>query len=637
MSSETQNNKKTPVSLKDIPGIQFAKILLSDKLVSQAQVEKAIRVQLKLGNNRLISAIFIELGIITQDDHRRIIRKHGREFRLGELAVELGYVNLEQLNKALAAMKTMRGKRMGEIMQELGFINERQLAQMLSEQLTLPLQHIELDMIDNALLKQFSLRFLHNNLIIPYHESETVVSIICVDPLNDTAIREIGQKTNKQTVVSIGIQSILESLFSKLETRNKQAGKSASSEQGDHIVEIVDGILLSAIRDYASDIHIEPLEANVRIRFRMDGVLIHKMDLPSEMAHRVVARIKVLSEMDIADSRRHQDGRMAQVVHGISVDFRVSTYVTTFGENLVMRLLRRDGGIKSIDQINMNAGLLQRFKHEVLDVPTGVILITGPTGSGKTTTLYSAIDYLNRPSTKIITLEDPVEYVVDGIMQCSVDIKAGRNFEDSLKAIVRQDPDIIVLGEIRDQMSAQVAVQAALTGHKVLTTFHTEDSIGGLLRLMNMGIESFLISSTVVSILAQRLIRKICPDCRQAYMPNRRIAKLIGMDDEILKNHTFYRGTGCGTCYGTGYHGRTTLHELLILNEEVREAILEEKTSHEIRQISCESTDLLSLMEDGLYKVIHDMTTVEEVYRIAPRSLSNRSVSEVCRLMGDEI
>jgi len=634
MTSGAEKKPKTTISLGDIPGIKFAEILLNNKLLSQSDIKKAIRVQQKLGNNRLLSAIFIELNMISEDEHRRIIRKHGRSFRLGELVVELGYVSLEQLDKALNSMKKMPGKRMGEIMLSLEFINERQLAQALSEQLSLPLQHIELDMIDKPLLSQFSLRFLRNNLIIPYHESETKVSVICADPLNEAAIREIGQKRNKQAVVTIGIQSMLESLFSKLEARNKQTG---GGEQGDHIVEIVDGILLSAIRDCASDIHIEPLEENVRIRFRMDGVLIHKMDLPNEMAHRVVARIKVLSEMDIADSRRHQDGRMAQTVHGMEVDFRVSTYVTTFGENLVMRILRRDGGIKSIDKINMNSGLLERFKHEVLDVPTGVVLITGPTGSGKTTTLYSAIDYLNRPSTKIITLEDPVEYVVDGIMQCSVDVKAGRNFEDSLKAIVRQDPDIIVLGEVRDQMSAQVAVQAALTGHKVLTTFHTEDSIGGLLRLMNMGIESFLISSTVVSILAQRLIRTICPDCRQAYMPNKRIAKLIGLDDETLKHHTFYRGTGCGTCYGTGYHGRTTLHELLILNEEVREAILEEKTSHEIRQISCDSTNLLSLMEDGLYKVIHDMTTVEEVYRIAPRSLSHRSVSEICRLMGDEI
>jgi len=634
VTSKTSNKTKPAILQHDIPGMQCAKLLLADGMISESKLEKAVRVQQKLGGNRLLSAILIELSIISEDEHRRIIRKHGRKFRLGELVVELGYVSLEQLDQALEAMKSMPGKRMGEILQKLEFLNERQLAQALSEQLSLSLQHLEIDMIDKNLLNQFSLRFLKNNLLIPYDESASKVSIICADPLNERAIQEIESKIGRKSVVSIGIPSMLESLFSKLEARKQQA---ASGEQNDHIVEIVDGILLSAIRDFASDIHIEPLENNTRIRFRMDGVLIHKMDLPSEMSHRVIARIKVLSEMDIADTRKHQDGRMSDVVHGIGVDFRVSTYVTTFGENLVMRILRRDGGVRPLEKINMNSGLLERFKHEVLDVPTGVVLITGPTGSGKTTTLYSAIDYLNRPSTKIITLEDPVEYVVDGIMQCSVDVKAGRNFEDSLKAIVRQDPDIIVLGEVRDQMSAQVAVQAALTGHKVLTTFHTEDSIGGLLRLMNMGIESFLISSTVVSILAQRLIRTICPDCRQAYMPNKRIAKLIGLDDETLKNHTFYRGTGCGTCYGTGYHGRTTLHELLILNEEVREAILEEKTSHEIRQISCDSTDLLSLMEDGLYKVIHDKTTVEEVYRIAPRSLSNRTVTEICRLMGDEI
>jgi len=340
--------------------------------------------------------------------------------------------------------------------------------------------------------------------------------------------------------------------------------------------------------------------------------------------------------MDIADNRRHQDGRFRRDISNTEVDFRISTYVTIYGENLVMRILRSSGGRKHIEQIDMDRALLERFKHEALDVPTGVILITGPTGSGKTTTLYAAIDYLNRPTSKIITVEDPVEYIIPGIIQCSVDPAAGRSFDDSLKAVVRQDPDIIVMGEVRDKKSAQVAVQAALTGHKVLTTFHTEDSIGGLLRLIDMGIETFLVSSTVVSILAQRLIRTVCPDCRQAYMPNRRIANLIGIDDETLRNHTFYRGTGCGTCYGTGYHGRTALHELLVLNEDVREAILERKTSHEVRQISCESTNLLSLMEDGMYKVLQGYTTPEEVYRIAPRSPSNRSVEEIFQLMGHE-
>jgi len=327
---------------------------------------------------------------------------------------------------------------------------------------------------------------------------------------------------------------------------------------------------------------------------------------------------------------------MYREIGHVHVDFRVSTYVTLYGENLVMRILRRDGGLKSLEQLQMNKAMLNRFKHEALDVPTGVIIITGPTGSGKTTTLYAGVDYLNQPNTKIITLEDPVEFAIDGIMQCSVDVKAGRDFPASLKAVMRQDPDIIVLGEIRDKLSAEVSVQAALTGHKVLTTFHTEDTIGGLLRLIDMGIETFLISSTVVSILAQRLARTICPDCRQAYLPDPRIARMIGLDKETLSNHTFHRGVGCASCNGTGYFGRTALFELLVLNDPVREAILERKTSHEVRDISCDTTKLLSLMENGMYKVMGGLTTVEEVYRITPRSNSNRTVSEVVRLIEED-
>jgi len=631
-------SKNHPLETPDIegftqlPGARFAQLLFNDKIISLAQLRKTIRIQEKLGENKLLSAIMIETGQIDEDEHRRLIRKHGRSFRMGELICELGYLSLQNLKQAEKAMLRMSGKRMGEVLIELDFIHDRQLAQALSEQLNMPLIHIDIEMINQNLAKQFSQSFLTSNLSIPYDESTLKVSIVTADPLNEHAIAEIEQKTGKQAMVSIAATSAIHNLLKKL-FANKQGGNTKVKDQ---VSEVVDGILLAAIRDYASDIHLEPMVNSMRIRFRMDGVLIYKMDLPVELSSRVIARMKVLASMDISDCRRHQDGRITRQISDVDVDFRVSTYVTLFGENLVMRVLRRDGGLKSIEQIRMSRGLLDRFKHDALDVPTGVILITGPTGSGKTTTLYAAIDYLNRPTTKIITLEDPVEYVVDGIMQCSVDKKAGRSFDDSLKAVVRQDPDIIVLGEIRDKNSAQVAVQAALTGHKVLTTFHTEDSIGGLLRLIDMGVETFLISSTVVSILAQRLIRTICPDCRQAYMPNQRIANLIGMDRETLKNHTFYRGTGCGTCYGTGYHGRTALHELLILNEPVREAIINQRPSHEVRKISCETTDLLSLMEDGLYKVLLGYTTPEEVYRIAPRSHSNRSVQDILRLMGEE-
>ncbi|MES0371647.1 MAG: GspE/PulE family protein, partial [Mariprofundaceae bacterium] len=629
----SKKQKRAIKGLESYPGGKFAQILLNETDIPLSYIVKAIKIQQKLGNNKILSAILIELGLISEGEERRLIRKHGREFRFGELACELGYITLDQLRQAEIAIPANPGLRMGELIIKLGFMDERQLAQALSEQLSLPLMHIDIDMIDRTVITKFSRSFMQTNLIIPFDEGTTKISVVTADPLNEHAINEIETTTGKTAVIAIAARDTITLLLNKL---TKAAG-AQKTEQTDQIADIVDSILLSAVRDHASDIHIEPLIDLVRIRFRLDGVLIHKMDLPVELAKRVTARIKVLAEMDIADNRRHQDGRISSEINGIDIDFRASTYVTLHGENLVLRILRRDGGLKTIEQIKMSHGVLERFKHDALDVPTGVIIVTGPTGSGKTTTLYAAIDYLNRPSTKIITVEDPVEYVIEGIMQCSVDKKAGRSFDDSLKAIVRQDPDIIVLGEVRDKNTAQVAVQAALTGHKVLTTFHTEDSIGGLLRLLDMGIDTFMISSTVVSILAQRLIRTICPDCRQAYMPNKRIASLIGLDSETMKNHTFYRGTGCGSCHGTGYHGRTTLHELLILNEPVREAIIARKSSHDIRKISCESTDLLSLMEDGLYQVLKGETTVEEVYRIAPRSVSHRSVEEIVRLMGDNL
>jgi len=616
--------------LDDSPGGVIARLLLQEGIINERQLDKAVRVQKRLGSNKLLSAILLDLNLISEDDHRRILRKHGKSFCFGDLQCEMGHVTLEQLNETESVMRRYPGKRIGEIMLEQGYINERELAQALSDQLNLPLMYVDLDMVNLSLVGKFSLSFLKKNIIIPYEESEKTVSVITADPLNVEAIREIEHCTEKKADIAIGIRSVLENLLNRV----AHGGNNGTLEDNrNNVPDVVDAIFLAALRNRASDIHIEPLSDHVRIRLRMDGVLVHHTDMSSELASRVISSIKVMAEMDIADSRRHQDGRMVQEVGHVLVDFRVSTYVTLYGENLVMRILRRDGGLKTLEQLQMSKPMLDRFKHEALDVPTGVIIVTGPTGSGKTTTLYAGVDYLNHPNTKIITLEDPVEFAIDGIMQCSVDKKAGRDFDTSLKAVMRQDPDIIVLGEIRDRTSADVSVQAALTGHKVLTTFHTEDSIGGLLRLIDMGIETFLISSTVVSILAQRLARTICPDCKQAYLPDPRIARMIGLDQEILNHHTFYRGIGCATCNGTGYFGRTGLHELLVLNDPVREAILKHKTSHEVRDISCKTTKLLSLMENGMYKVIKGMTTVEEVYRITPRSPTRHTVSEVIELM----
>ena len=276
--------------------------------------------------------------------------------------------------------------------------------------------------------------------------------------------------------------------------------------------------------------------------------------------------------------------------------------------------------------------MLERFQEDVLDLPTGVVLITGPTGSGKTTTLYSGLDYCNDVSCKIITAEDPVEFTIDGIVQCSINTKVGRTFEYTLREIVRQDPDIIVMGEIRDKTTAAVAIQAALTGHKVYSTFHTEDTIGGLLRLIDMDIETFLISSTVISVLAQRLLRKICLKCCEPYIPNHKEINALGLTMNEVREYDYQKGRGCKHCSYTGYRGRVGAYELLILNEPVKEAILHKKTAHEIREISVETTQLIGMREDAVAKVIHGITTFEEVLKHTPRTFSMRSLQQILNL-----
>ena len=279
--------------------------------------------------------------------------------------------------------------------------------------------------------------------------------------------------------------------------------------------------------------------------------------------------------------------------------------------------------------------MLKRFKEEALYLPSGVILITGPTGSGKTTTVYSCINHINNPSTSIITAEDPVEYIIEGISQCSINPRINLTFEETLRHIVRQDPDVIVIGEIRDQFSAEIAVQAALTGHKVITTFHTEDSIGGLIRLLNMNIEGFLISSTVISVMAQRLLRRICPSCEEPYQPNLEVLNRIGYQPNDAFGANFRKGKGCKKCQFTGYKGRIGVYELLVLDESVRDAIIGRKTSHEIRMISLENTGIVTLLEDGIFKASLGLTTIDEVLRCLPKLNKPRQLIELRRLLGE--
>jgi len=389
-----------------------------------------------------------------------------------------------------------------------------------------------------------------------------------------------------------------------------------------------------AIADGVSDIHLEPLKDKLRVRMRQDGVLIPREDLPRDILRPLVSRLKVMAGADIAERRRHQDGRIIFEHGSNKIDLRVSFYGTVFGEKTVLRLLNNRSRLLDVSEIGMTPRTLENFRENVLDNPSGVVLVTGPTGSGKTTTLYGSINYLNNPNTSIITAEDPVEYVIEGINQCSINTKIGVTYEETLRHIVRQDPDVIVIGEIRDKFSADTAIQAALTGHKVLTTFHTEDSIGGLLRLLHMDIEAFLISSTVVCVVAQRLLRRVCTRCGEDHELTPDEIRRLGYNPADVRRLTFQRGSGCPECNFLGYRGRVGVFEVLVLDEQVRDALINRKTSFEIRRICNQSTGMVSLLEDGIVKASQGHTSFEEILRTLPRLGKPRPLPELHRLLG---
>jgi type IV pilus assembly protein PilB len=389
-------------------------------------------------------------------------------------------------------------------------------------------------------------------------------------------------------------------------------------EAGEGAVKIVDHILSQAVDLGASDLHIEPLENKVRARVRVDGVLRHLTDLPGDFAPRILSRVKVLAQMDIAERRLHQDGRFFVEADGREVDIRVSSYASVFGETLVLRLLDRRKGLMPLEALGFEARILGLLQEVVLRASSGMVLITGPTGSGKTTTMYSFVDFTRDDSLKIISCENPVEYVLDGTTQCSVHEKTGPTFADSLKAIVRQDPDIIVVGEIRDKTTAELATESALTGHKVFSTFHTEDGVATVVRLLEMKVEPFLVASTLTCIIAQRLVRRTCEHCRKPAEASKRDMRFLGLDRDYLKGVSLLEGAGCPKCGGTGYIGRTGIHEVLLLEDDFRDAVLHRASSKDLRSIAKTIPGFLTLEEDGLLKVATGKTTLSEIADNAP-------------------
>ena len=607
--------------------------LLKNGYLVEKQIEYARRIQSKLEASRPLLQVVKELKFITDDQIKEALRKHSVSIRIGELLVELGYIDAADLKTAIRIQTRENYKRkLGEILVERSLVDEQVLAEVLSLQLGIAFVEPKWDSIDHKLFTRVPLKWYETHHLLPIRAEDMAVIVAFVDPLDQNELQAARQVFGENIRPAITCKSAIQEVVAKAQRREMKKQVSVMDEN--FIIRLVDDILLAAIQRNASDIHIEPLASQLRVRFRQDGVLTHFEDFPPETAPAVASRIKVLCEVDITEKRRHQGGRFFFDHPDGQLDLRASFYVTVHGEKVVLRLLNRHGQLRKIEDIGLSDRILQRLLEEALDLPSGVLLFTGPTGSGKTTTVYSCLRHIINPQMSVITAEEPVEYVIDGISQCSINPKIGLTYEETLRHILRQDPDVIVIGEIRDNFSAEVAVQAALTGHKVLTTFHTEDSVGGLIRLMNMSIEAFMIASTVVSVMSQRLLRRVCPSCKVAYAPTSHELQRIGYSANHIGGAQFQKGRGCSNCQHTGHKGRVGIFELLIMEESVRDAVLERKPSKALREISIESSGLVTLLEDGIIKAAQGITTIDELLRSLPRLQNPRPMAELRRIIG---
>ncbi|HIJ89513.1 MAG: GspE/PulE family protein [Desulfobulbaceae bacterium] len=628
MTTKKTERQDPPLDVRD----KIAGVLIETGYLTEEQVAYARRLLVKLPATKTLLGVLRELRYISEEQLREAL--HGRpvEGPFGELLVELGYLSRVDLSKALAIQEEDGSKKIGEILIDHHFIDEEKLLEILAHQYGLPAVDLAEEEPAPEVLELASLKELQAQNFLPLRRQGKALLVAFSEMFHPAQVQRAKSVFGVEVTPCITSSKAIQQALRRLELQRQGAAATLQSENV--IVEAVNEIIRAAIQEKASDIHLEPLKSAFRVRFRVDGIMIPYKEFLLEMVPAMTSRIKIMAGADITEKRRHQDGRIVFELDDSTLDMRVSFYATVSGEKIVLRLLNKQSLLLDINEIGMFPRMLQLFREEALDAASGVILVTGPTGSGKTTTLYSAVNYLDNINVSITTAEDPVEYVIDGISQCSLNPKISLTYEETLRHIVRQDPDVIVIGEIRDRFSAETAIQAALTGHKVLTTFHTEDSIGGLIRLLDMNIEAFLISSTVVSVLAQRLLRRVCPHCAEEHRLTPHEIRRLGYKVEDMHGVSFMRGKGCRQCRFSGHKGRVPVFELLVLNELVKDALIGRKTSYEIRRISAETAGLVTLLEDGILKAVQGQTSFEEIMRQLPRLSKPRPLSELRRVQG---
>ena len=563
---------------------------------------------------------------------------------LGERLVEKGLLTPAQLKQVLEKLKT-DPRRIGEILIADGLLTENQMMEALSEQLKIPFVDVEYYKADKAVVDLFPKKFLCENQTVPLFRMQNTVTVAMADPLNLRTIDRLRSfcKCDVQPLLAAptaitklldrfygpvdSLQEVLQDAGSELknlppaasENKEEDAKGLAAVAERAPIVKLVDTILKQAVAGRASDIHIEPEEKTTRLRYRIDGVLYEVPAPPKQLEPAVISRFKIMSGLDIAERRLPQDGRFQLKLGDREVDFRLSTFPTIYGENVAVRVLDKSAISFSLDQLGFPPALLDKFKG-LIQRPHGIVLVTGPTGSGKTSTLYAGLRILDSVKYNVITLEDPVEYRIAGIRQSQIDVKAGLNFASGLRSLVRQDPDVIMIGEIRDLETAEIAIHAALTGHLVFSTLHTNDAPGAITRLIDMGVEPFLVSSALVGVLAQRLVRTLCVKCKQPGTVTKEALASLGIK-EAPAGSMIFKTKGCEECKQSGYRGRTGIFELLEMSDPLREKTIAKGSSSDLRALAVRE-GMQTLRQSGVTKVLSGITTVEEILRVAEYELA---------------
>lgn len=554
-----------------------------------------------------------------------------RREALGGILVRMGFLNELQLEQALE-VQARTGERLGRILVRMGLITEEDLAKAIGVQWGYPYVSLSSTPVDPEVVRLVPQHIASRHKVLAFQRNGDRLVVALVDPLNLLALDDVRLVTGMDVEARITTEDELMQAINKhyhvgsildqaVVTEEEATGEEEVSldrlrEMVDEapVVKLVNVILDQAIREGASDVHIEPHRNGLHVRYRIDGVLHDLMSPPKNLKAALVSRIKIVANLDIAERRKPQDGRIHLKVDGRDIDLRVSTLPTMFGEKVVMRILDQSNALISLNRLGM-ASHTQAQWEELASKPYGMILVTGPTGSGKTTTLYATLSKINSLDKNIITVEDPVEYQLPRINQVQVNPKAGLTFATGLRSILRQDPDVIMVGEIRDRETAEIAVQAALTGHLVLSTLHTNDAPSAFTRLIDMGIEPFLITSSVIGVLAQRLARTICSKCKEAYRPPREAVRRLSEELADEEELVLYRGAGCDACRQTGYKGRTGVYELLVVTDRIRELVVRRASASEIRE-AARSEGFRTMRDDGIRKVLEGVTTIEEILRV---------------------